>query len=116
MLPWTGLSSPKQLIPYKELCLLPTSQEQAGSLAAADGSMSQDEQRAAAEAQTLSRALWQVVTACEGSSGRSLRKLPFLAHATSEGLPFPCSCYDFLTAMKAAAERERAAKSELAAW
>lgn len=95
--------------------MLPSSQGTVTSIAAADGSMSQDEQRAAAEAQTLSRALWQVVAACEGFSGRSLRKLPFLSHATSEGLPMPCSCYEFLTAMKAAAERERADKSELAA-
>lgn len=73
------------------------------------------EQAAAAEAQALSRALGQVVAACEGFSGRSLRKLPFLTHATADSLPFPCSCYDFLVAMKAAAERERADRSELTA-
>jgi hypothetical protein len=77
--------------------------------------MSEAEQAAAAEAQALSRALGQVVAACEGFSGRSLRKLPFLAHATADSLPFPCSCFEFLAAMKAAAEKERADRSELTA-
>ena len=95
--------------------MLPTSQHPASSIAAADGSMSQEEQAAAAEAQALSRALGQVVAACEGFSGRSLRKLPFLAHATAEGLPLPCNCIEFLAAMKAAAEREKADKNELMA-
>jgi hypothetical protein len=75
--------------------------------------MSEAEQAAAAEAQALSRALGQVVAACEGFSGRSLRKLPFLAHATADSLPCPCSCFHFLAAMKAAAEKERADRSEL---
>jgi hypothetical protein len=122
-----GITSAKQLIPYKELCLLPAArqgppppaaagpQSIGGSAAAAadDASMSEAEQAAAAEAQALSRALGQVVAACEGFSGRSLRKLPFLAHATADSLPCPCSCFHFLAAMKAAAEKERADRSEL---
>ncbi|WIA29005.1 hypothetical protein OEZ86_011522 [Tetradesmus obliquus] len=123
----TGISSAKQLIPYKELCLLPAARQGAAPQAAGphsiggpaapadDASMSEAEQAAAAEAQALSRALGQVVAACEGFSGRSLRKLPFLAHATADSLPFPCSCFEFLAAMKAAAEKERADRSELTA-
>lgn len=79
-------------------------------------SQGQDPEAAAqAEAQALSRALGQVAAACDGFSGRSLRKLPFLAHATADNLSHPCSCHEYLAAMKAAAERERADRSELSA-
>jgi hypothetical protein len=110
------VSSPQQLMSYKALELLPaasrsSAQQQGGIPAAAvlDGSSSP--QQAAAEACSL--ALWRVVGACEGFSGRTLRKLPFLAHATADALPFPCGCVDFLEAMAAAAERTRQERSEL---
>lgn len=113
------LSSPQQLMPFKALELLPAAsrvpQQQstlaaASSMAAAAGSTGTDDQAA----ERFSLGLWHVVAACDGFSGRSLRKLPFLAHATSEGLPFPCSCLEFLEAMRAAAEGEKAERCELA--
>ena len=111
------LTSPQQLMPYKALELLPAAsrvpQQQstlaASSIAAGNG----DAEDQAAEKFSLS--LWHVVVACDGFSGRSLRKLPFLAHATADSLPFPCSCLAFLEAMRAAAEREKAERSELSA-
>lgn len=113
------LSSPQQLMPFKALELLPAAsrvpQQQstlaaASSMAAAGSTAESDDQAA----ERFSLGLWHVVAACEGFSGRSLRKLPFLAHATAEGLPFPCSCVEFLEAMRAAAEREKAERGELA--
>ncbi|KAF8072859.1 PCH2 [Scenedesmus sp. PABB004] len=123
-----GLSSPKALIPYKELCLLPAPGGGPAAAAAAapaaaarggssgsDDAMSEAEAAAAAEAQQLSRALGEVVAACAGFSGRSLRKLPFLAHATADSLPTPAAPLEFLAAMRAAAAREAADRAELAA-
>lgn len=109
-------------MPFKALELLPAAsrvpQQQStlavassmAAAAAAGGTAESDDQAA----ERFSLGLWHVVAACEGFSGRSLRKLPFLAHATAEGLPFPCSCLDFLEAMRAAAEREKAERGELA--
>lgn len=76
-----------------------------------------DDNTAAAkvEAEGLSRALLAAVVACEGFSGRSLRKLPFLAHATSDRLPTPCNCMQFLDALRMAAVKERADRDELSA-
>lgn len=106
-------------MPFKALELLPAAsrapQQQSSVAAAAASSMASagsDAEDQAAE--QFSLGLWHVVAACDGFSGRSLRKLPFLAHATSEGLSCPCSCLDFLEAMRAAAEREKAERSELA--
>jgi hypothetical protein len=114
------LTSQQQLLSFKAFELLPAAshlpgQQQphaaaAGSIPEPGGPESEDQ-----AAERLSLALWQVVAACEGLSGRSLRKLPFLAHATADSLPFPCSCLQFLEAMRAAAEREKAERSELAA-
>lgn len=56
----------------------------------------------------------KVALACEGLSGRTLRKLPFLAFSagtTSAG----CSCQRFLRALLHAAERESADRAQLLA-
>jgi len=114
----SDLTSPQQLMAYKALELLPAAsrlpQQQstlaASSLTAAGGGTAEDQ-----AAERFSLGLWHVVAACDGFSGRSLRKLPFLAHATADSLPFPCSCLEFLEAMRAAAEREKAERSELTA-
>lgn len=75
-------------------------------------SMEEDQQHKPSAA-ALSRALVQAAAACEGFSGRSLRKLPFLAHAMSESLPTPCSCLQFIAALRAAASRESEDRTEL---
>lgn len=115
------LKSPQQLMPFKALELLPAASRlpQQQSTLAATGSMAEAAAAGSSEAEDqaaerFSLGLWHVVAACDGFSGRSLRKLPFLAHATSDGLPFPCSCLEFLEAMRAAADREKAERSELA--
>jgi glucose-6-phosphate isomerase len=64
----------------------------------------------------LARRLLEVAELAEGFSGRALRKLPFLAHAGGGGaapLPDRCSALEFVAAMRAAVERERADRSEL---
>ena len=62
--------------------------------------------------QSASAALLAAATACEGFSGRMLRKLPFLAHASCAalrshggggGVP---SCEAFAALLEAAARRE----------
>ncbi|KAL9243106.1 hypothetical protein vseg_017034 [Gypsophila vaccaria] len=55
---------------------------------------------------TLSRQLLEAAEACEGLSGRSLRKLPFLAHAAVTH-NFNCEPDKFLCAMVSTANRER---------
>ncbi|KAG9156559.1 hypothetical protein Leryth_006541 [Lithospermum erythrorhizon] len=50
--------------------------------------------------------LLRAAESCEGLSGRSLRKLPFLAHAALEN-PFNCHINKFLQTMIATATRER---------
>ena len=57
----------------------------------------------------------EVATAAEGFSGRTLRKLPFLAHAAHD---FPgsggyCSSLQYLAALQAAVQRERADRESL---
>lgn len=105
-------------MPFKALELLPAAsrmpQQQstlaaASSMAAAGSTEAEDQ-----AAERFSLGLWHVVAACDGFSGRSLRKLPFLAHATSDCLPFPCHCLEFLEAMRAAAEGEKSERGELA--
>ncbi|KAJ8440339.1 hypothetical protein Cgig2_012775 [Carnegiea gigantea] len=56
---------------------------------------------------TFSKQLLEVAEACEGLSGRSLRKLPFLAHAAVIH-PFNSNPIKFLTTMVDTAKRERA--------
>jgi hypothetical protein len=79
----------------------------AGAAAAADGEL--------AALRALGRALRRAAAEAEGFSGRALRKLPFLAHASGAGLPVPCGCAQFLAALQGAAARERADRSELTA-
>ena len=56
--------------------------------------------------QVVSRALVQAAAATEGFSGRALRKLPFLAHATSANIGDRCSSLQFIAALEKAALRE----------
>ncbi|KAF2293267.1 hypothetical protein GH714_040636 [Hevea brasiliensis] len=50
--------------------------------------------------------LLEAAQACEGLSGRSIRKLPFLAHAALSN-PYACDANKFLSAMIDTARRER---------
>ncbi|KAL5146225.1 Pachytene checkpoint protein 2 [Glycine soja] len=54
----------------------------------------------------LCKQLLETAEACEGMSGRSLRKLPFLAHAALAN-PFECNPIKFLCTMIETAKRER---------
>ncbi|KAL1363846.1 pachytene checkpoint protein 2 homolog [Arachis duranensis] len=54
----------------------------------------------------LCNQLLETAKACEGMSGRSLRKLPFLAHAALAN-PFDCNPIKFLCTMIETAKRER---------
>lgn len=54
----------------------------------------------------LSKQLLEAAEACEGMSGRSLRKLPFLAHGAFAS-PYNCDPAKFLRAMVDTARRER---------
>ncbi|EPS61094.1 hypothetical protein M569_13706 [Genlisea aurea] len=55
----------------------------------------------------LSKQLLDAAEACEGLSGRTLRKLPFLAHAAL-AMPFGgCTASRFLVQMVETAKRER---------
>jgi len=65
-------------------------------------------------ASSLCRALLECAYACDGFSGRALRKLPFLAHAACDALPVPCPPADYLPALAAAIERERLDRASLA--
>eukprot|EP00798_Chlamydomonas_sp_ICE-L_P005534 gene5534-4168_t len=63
-------------------------------------------------ASAASQLLLNAATACEGFSGRSLRRLPFLAHAGSS-MPTPCTCIQFIGAVREAAMTEFEDKSKL---
>ncbi|KAF5732178.1 putative thyroid hormone receptor interactor [Tripterygium wilfordii] len=54
----------------------------------------------------LCKQLLEVAEACEGLSGRSLRKLPFLAHSALTN-PYSCNISRFLCTMMDSAKRER---------
>ncbi|KAA8542214.1 hypothetical protein F0562_023366 [Nyssa sinensis] len=54
----------------------------------------------------LCKQLLEAAEACEGLSGRSLRKLPFLAHAALAS-PYSCDPSKFLSTMVDTAKRER---------
>ncbi|XP_048445574.1 pachytene checkpoint protein 2 homolog [Pyrus x bretschneideri] len=54
----------------------------------------------------LCKQLFETAEACEGLSGRSLRKLPFLAHAALAD-PYGCDPSKFLSTMTDTARRER---------
>lgn len=60
-----------------------------------------------------SRRLLEVARAAEGFSGRTLRKLPFLAHAAEDFLGGRCSCARYVNALLAAVQRERADRATL---
>ena len=58
----------------------------------------------------------EVALASEGFSGRTLRKLPFLAHASHDfpgGSGGHCSSLQYLAALHAAVQRERADRESL---
>ncbi|XP_027125843.1 pachytene checkpoint protein 2 homolog [Coffea eugenioides] len=56
---------------------------------------------------SLCRKLLEAAEACEGLSGRSLRKLPFLAHAALAN-PYSCDPFRFLITLTETARRESA--------
>jgi len=56
-------------------------------------------------------ALYRTSIACEGLSGRALRKLPFLAHASF--VQTTCSLEKFIEALNLALEREYRDRSKL---
>ncbi|XP_060196332.1 pachytene checkpoint protein 2 homolog isoform X2 [Lycium barbarum] len=59
----------------------------------------------------LGKQLLEAAEACEGMSGRSLRKLPFLAHAALAN-PYSCEPGKFLHVMMQTAKGERSELSE----
>lgn len=59
-------------------------------------------------------ALLEAANACNGLSGRALRKLPFLAHANADHLPLGCSCTKFLAALCDAAASEQQDRANMA--
>lgn len=57
--------------------------------------------------------LLEAARAADGFSGRTLRKLPFLAHAAQDFPGGRCSCVQYLGALLAAVERERTDRASL---
>jgi predicted ATPase len=98
-----------ELLPWHDLSDAVASTE-------ASSAMQQDQasQQAGARSLHFSRALAHVAAACDGLSGRTLRKIPFLAHAKADRLPLPCSVERYITAMHQAAIQEVEARNELA--
>ena len=64
--------------------------------------------------QIVSRGLIQAAAATEGLSGRALRKLPFLAHATSLHVGSACNSVEFIAALERAARMEGQDRASLA--
>ena len=64
-------------------------------------------------AQLCSRCLLEVARAADGFSGRTLRKLPFLAHASHDFPGGRCSCLQYVNALLAAVQAERADRATL---
>ncbi|CAI5461349.1 unnamed protein product [Closterium sp. Yama58-4] len=62
----------------------------------------------------LGKKLLEVAKACEGLSGRILRKLPFLAHATSN-LPGACSADSFIDKLQSAVQKELEDRNNMSA-
>ncbi|KAL4430726.1 hypothetical protein ABPG75_005982 [Micractinium tetrahymenae] len=73
----------------------------------------EEEGAAAAHGRYLSRCLLEVARAAEDFSGRTLRKLPFLAHAAEDFAGGRCSCLQYVNALLAAVQRERADRATL---
>ncbi|KAL4859562.1 Pachytene checkpoint protein 2 [Chlorella vulgaris] len=61
----------------------------------------------------LSRCLLEVAVASDGFSGRTLRKLPFLAHAAQDFPGGRCTCHQYVSALLTAVDRERADRATL---
>ncbi|GJP79375.1 hypothetical protein CLOP_g9613 [Closterium sp. NIES-67] len=61
----------------------------------------------------LGKRLLQVAQSCEGLSGRILRKLPFLAHATSS-VPGSCSADIFIDKLQSAVQKELEDRNNMA--
>ncbi|CAI5500171.1 unnamed protein product [Closterium sp. Naga37s-1] len=61
----------------------------------------------------LGKKLLEVAKACEGLSGRILRKLPFLAHATSN-IPGACSADSFIDKLQSAVQKELEDRNNMA--
>ena len=119
----TGLSDPSaprsQLLPTKTLvAMLPTPPPQFEQLVSlgADG---------ASGGTRHSMMLYAVAEACDGISGRALRKLPFLAHALfgaadgaaaqgSDGVGAPLALEAYLNALRQAVDHEHAARGAMA--
>jgi pachytene checkpoint protein 2 len=57
--------------------------------------------------------LFKAAQLAEGLSGRTLRKLPFLAHATYVQQSEPCTALEFCRALQCAVEDEKAARTSL---
>lgn len=51
--------------------------------------------------------------ASDGFSGRTLRKLPFLAHAAQDFPGGRCTCHQYVSALLTAVDRERADRATL---
>lgn len=60
-----------------------------------------------------SRCLLEVARAADGFSGRTLRKLPFLAHASHDFPGGHCSCLQYVNALLAAVQAERCDRATL---
>ncbi|KAF3793638.1 Pachytene checkpoint protein [Nymphaea thermarum] len=58
----------------------------------------------------LSKQLLEAANICEGLSGRALRKLPFLAHASLAN-PYNCTCTKFVLTLIETAKRELSEKN-----
>lgn len=63
------------------------------------------------DATRLSLALLETSKACEGASGRFLRKLPFLAHAFY--LKAVCNLEQFIAALNKTIDREHKGRAKL---
>ncbi|PRW58109.1 pachytene checkpoint 2-like protein [Chlorella sorokiniana] len=81
--------------------------------AGAGGSCCMEEETESLQAQYLSRCLLEVARAADGFSGRTLRKLPFLAHASHDFPGGRCSCLQYVSALLAAVQAERADRATL---
>jgi len=66
------------------------------------------------DANDVEAALLAAAAQAKGLSGRTLRKLPFLAHATYLQSPEPCSAANFAAALHFAIADEHSSRASLA--
>eukprot|EP00887_Chlorella_sp_A99_P005334 scaffold1.g5334.t1 len=98
-----------------------TQLDEAATVTAADGpatgssGSSMEEETEEAHSRYLSGCLLEVARQAEGLSGRSLRKLPFLAHAGSDFAGGCAGALPFVNALLAAVQQEKADRSSLTA-